>query len=274
MKTSQSYTETGYTHGHSAPVLAAHATRSAATSAGYLLPELEPGMSLLDIGCGPGTVALDLAERVRPGRVVGVDPSLEALEAARDEASRRGDRTTDFMAADVAELPFADASFDVVHAHQVLQHLQDPVGALREMARVSASLVAVRDVEYRTMSWYPDIPGLNMWLDTYRAIARANAAEPDAGRHLKSWARAAGLEDLQVTASTWCYTDPESVHWWSTSQAARVAGQTFTRQAVEIGRSRADVEEMRRAWLDWGASPDAYFAMVHTELLARVPARR
>ncbi len=274
MKTSHSYTESGYTHGHSAPVLAAHSTRTAADSAGYLLPELHPGMSLLDIGCGPGTVTLDLAGRLHPGRVVGIDPSAEALEAARDEAARRGDTTTTFLAADVAALPFDDASFDVVHAHQVLQHLADPVGALAEMSRVARELVAVRDVEYRTMSWYPDLPGLDMWLETYRAIARGNGAEPDAGRHLKSWALAAGLEDLQVTASTWCYTDPESVHWWSTSQAARVAGQTFTRQAVEIGRSRADVEEMRRAWLDWGASPDAYFAMVHTELLARVPARR
>ncbi|AXE38181.1 Demethylrebeccamycin-D-glucose O-methyltransferase [Acidipropionibacterium virtanenii] len=273
VRSSHSYAESSYTHGHSAPVLNAHATRTATSSAHYLLGSLRPGMSLLDVGCGPGTVTLDLAERVRPGLVVGVDPSVEALEAARAEASRRADRTTTFMAADVVALPFEDGSFDVVHAHQVLQHLQDPVAALREMARVSASLVAVRDVEYRTMSWYPDLPGLDMWLDTYRGIARANGAEPDAGRHLKAWARAAGLENLRVTASTWCYCDPVSVRWWSSSQAARVSGATFTRQALSAGRSTADIEEMARAWIDWGRSPDAYFVMVHTELVAEVPAR-
>ncbi len=251
-------------------MLAAHATRTAESSAGYLLPQLRPGMNLLDVGCGPATITLDLAERLRPGKVIGVDAATEALEAARAEAARRGDTTTTFQVADISALPFADGSFDVVHAHQVLQHLQDPVAALAEMARVSGSLVAVRDVEYRTMSWYPEVPGLEFWLDTYRRIAHANDAEPDAGRYLKAWAHAAGLDDVTVTATAWTYADPVSVHWWSRSQAARVHGEAFTRQAVEAGCSAADVEEMTQAWIDWGDSPDAYFAMVHTELLARI----
>ncbi|MDN5977852.1 methyltransferase domain-containing protein [Acidipropionibacterium jensenii] len=259
-----------YTHGYERPVLAAHATRTAQTSAGYLLPHLRPGMSLLDVGCGPASITLDLAQRLRPGRVLGVDTSAQALAAARAEAARRGDSTTSFEQADAYSLPCADGSFDVVHAHQVLQHLADPVAALREMARVAGSLVAVRDVEYRTMSFFPDLPGLQMWLDTYRQIARANDAEPDAGRYLKAWAHAAGLADTTVTVSAWCYADPDSVHWWSHSQAERVHGQAFTSEAIEAGRSAAEVEEMVQAWIDWGDSPDAYFTMTHTELLARV----
>ncbi len=251
-------------------MLAAHATRTAENSAGYLLPHLHPGMSLLDVGCGPAAITLDLAARLRPGQVVGVDTSAQVLAAARAEAARRGDDTTSFQQADVSSLPFDDGSFDVVHAHQVLQHLADPVAALREMARVAGSLVAVRDVEYRTMSFFPELPGLEMWLDTYRRIARSNAAEPDAGRYLKAWARAAGLDDVAVTVSSWCYADPVSVRWWSRSQAERVHGQTFTRQAIEAGRSAADVEEMVQAWIDWGDSPDAYFTMAHTEVIARV----
>lgn len=269
MSTSIPYRERDYTHGHSAPVLRAHATRTAENSAGYLLGSLRPGMSLLDVGSGPGSITLDLAERLHPGRVVGVDPSPEALETARAAARQRGDTTTVFQDADAAHLPFADGQFDVVHAHQVLQHLQNPVGALAEMARVAGRLVAARDVEYRTMSWYPGSPGLDLWLEVYRAAARANGAEPDAGRHLKAWARAAGLDPVAITVSPWCYADPESTHWYSRSQAARVGGRTFARQAEALGYGPDDIQQMVQGWLGWGDSPDAYFVMTHTELLAQ-----
>lgn len=62
-----------YTHGHHESVLRAHRRRTAKDSAGYLLPHLQPGMSLLDVGCGPGTITVDLAARVAPGRVTAVE---------------------------------------------------------------------------------------------------------------------------------------------------------------------------------------------------------
>src|SRR6188472_2086916 len=62
-----------YTHGHHESVLRSHEWRTAENSAAYLLPHLQPGMDLLDVGCGPGTITLDLARLVAPGHVVGVD---------------------------------------------------------------------------------------------------------------------------------------------------------------------------------------------------------
>ena len=83
-------------------------------------------------------------------------------------------------------LAFPDASFDVVHAHQVLQHLTDPVAALREMRRVCRpdGVVAARDSDYAAFTWFPDDPRLTRWLELYHEVARSNDAEPDAGRHL------------------------------------------------------------------------------------------
>ncbi|MEX3508719.1 methyltransferase domain-containing protein [Kocuria carniphila] len=261
-----------YSHGHSPSVLASHGTRSAADYAAYLVPELSPGMSLLDIGCGLGSITLDLAELVAPGPMVGTDQSPAAVNSAADAARARHSSNVTFMTADVYALPFEDESFDVVHAHQVLQHLPDPVLALREMSHVCRpdGVMAVRDADYASMAWFPESPGLSRWLDIYQAMARANHGEPDAGRHLKSWARKAGLREVRVTASSWCYATEEGTRWWGDSWAARVRASSYGSRAVELGLSTpAELDEISEAWESWAGEPDAWFAMLHTEILAR-----
>src|SRR5919112_3295210 len=124
-----------YTHGHHESVLRSHRWRTAANSAAYLLPYLSAGQTLLDVGCGPGTITADLATLVAPGRVTALEVTAEALDLARAEIGRRGLGTIDFVVGDVHALDFPDDTFDVVHAHQVLQHVTDPVAALREMRR-------------------------------------------------------------------------------------------------------------------------------------------
>src|SRR4051794_16226758 len=120
-----------YTHGHQDAVLRSHRWRTAQNSAAYLLPHLRPGMNLLDVGCGPGTLTLDLAQRVAPGRVVGVDVEPAVIEEASRLAEERKSDNLDFRVGDFrdAAASLTSRSFDVVHAHQVLQHLRDPVGA-------------------------------------------------------------------------------------------------------------------------------------------------
>lgn len=141
---------TSYTHGHHESVLRSHRVRTAENSAGYLLPHLKPGMTVLDVGCGPATITVDLAARVAPGWVTAVEQTDDALSLGRAEAQRRNVSNVSFVTSDVHALDFPDDTFDVVHAHQVLQHLADPVQALREMRRVCApgGVVAARDADY------------------------------------------------------------------------------------------------------------------------------
>ena len=248
-------------------------TRGAADSAAYLLAHLRAGMDLLDVGCGPASITADLAERVAPGRVVALDAAAGALEAARATLSERGlSEQVEVTCGDVMALPFEDASFDVVHAHQVLQHLADPVGALAEMRRVTrpGGIVAVRDAVYSAMTWFPEPAGMEQWRSVYMATARANGGEPDAGSRLLSWARAAGFADASASASTWCYATPADRAWQSQTWAQRCL-TSFGPRAVELGLADgADLEAMAQAWRQWGDSEDAWFVVVHGEVLARV----
>ncbi|TFV74976.1 methyltransferase domain-containing protein [Blastococcus sp. CT_GayMR19] len=261
-----------YTHGHAEPVLQSHRRRTAENSAAYLLPVLRPGLDLLDVGCGPGTITVDLAARVAPGRVVGIDVSADPLAEARTAAERAGVQVT-FEVGDVYALDAARDSFDVVHAHQVLQHLTDPVAALREMARVCrpGGVVAVRDVDYAATTWFPADPGLDRWLDLYSRVARRNDAEPDAGRRLVSWAHAAELRNTVATASTYCFSSPDEREWWGRSWAGRATASSFAEQAVAYGlATTAELEEIADAWLRWSEADDGWLGMLHGELLIRV----
>ncbi len=261
-----------YTHGHHEAVLRSHQWRTAENSAAYLLPYLHVGQSLLDIGCGPGTITADLAERVAPGRVVGLDQAAAVLDQARAAATARGLDTVDFTVGDVHALEFPDASFDVVHAHQVLQHVGDPVAALSEMRRVcrSGGIVAARDSDYAAFAWYPRIPALDEWLALYRSVARHNGGEPDAARHLLSWARRAGFDDIRATASTWCFATPTERTWWGAMWSERIVSSGIAEQAVQSGLATGDdLARMSRAWRAWSEADDGWFAVVHGEIICR-----
>ncbi|MFI9585257.1 methyltransferase domain-containing protein [Streptomyces sp. NPDC052236] len=262
-----------YTHGHHDSVLRSHRWRTAANSAAYLLAELRPGLDVLDVGCGPGTITADLAGLVAPGRVTAVDAAEDVLRQARETAAGRGLDNVHFAVADVHALDFPDDSFDVVHAHQVLQHVGDPVRALREMRRVCrpGGVVAARDSDYGAFTWFPAIPALDEWLSLYRRVARANGGEPDAGRRLLSWARAAGFTDIAATASAWCFATPGDRAWWSGLWAERTTASVYAKLAVDGGH--ATPQELTAAadgWREWGDHDDAWFMVPHGEVLCRV----
>lgn len=261
-----------YTHGHHESVLRSHQRRTAEDSAAYLLPHLKSGLSVLDVGCGPGTITADLAARVAPGPVTAVDQSADVLDAARAEVQRRGLSNVSFATADVHRLDFADGTFDVVHAHQVLQHVADPVGALREMRRVCApgGLVAARDADYAGFIWFPQRPALDLWRDLYARAARANGGEPDAGRRLLSWAQQAGFDDIAPSGSVWCYATPSTREWWGGMWADRILHSRIASDLLEWGlATSAQLEEISAAWRDWAAAPDGWIALPHGEILCR-----
>jgi SAM-dependent methyltransferase len=259
-----------YTHGHHESVLRSHRWRTAENSAGYLLPHLKPHMRILDVGCGPGTITAGLADRVPQGHVTGIDAAPDILDQARELAAQR--HNLDFTTGDVYALDYPDATFCVVHAHQVLQHLGDPVRALTQMRRVTkpGGLIAARDADYGAMVWYPAFPVLDDWLTLYQQVARGNGGEPDAGRRLHAWARQAGLSDVTATSTTWTYATPLEREWWGGLWADRTVMSSYAANAINGGYATAeDLERIAEGWRTWAAHQDGWFSVVNAEILCR-----
>jgi ubiquinone/menaquinone biosynthesis C-methylase UbiE len=265
-------TDHPYLHGHHESVLRSHRWRTAENSAGFLIPSLEPGAKVLDVGCGPGTITVGLAGYVGDGHVIGIDAAQGVLADARAEASRCGRTNVSFAVGDVYHLDFDDGTFDVVHAHQVLQHLHDPVSALLEMRRVCrhGGVVAARDGDYGAMFWSPDDPDMEEWRTLYRRVARSVDGEPDGGRRLPGWARQAGFTDVTVSSTSWCYSTREERSWWGDLWAERLTRSTFAHQALHHGlASEQDLERLAHAWRRWASSDEGMFVIPHGEILCR-----
>jgi len=264
-----------YQLGHHPAVVARHERRTVETAAAFLLPLLKPGMRLLDVGCGPGSITSGLARRVAPGETIGIDYSPDVIARARSLASRRAAATTapnlSFEVGSVYEPPFAAGTFDAVFMHQVMQHLRHPSDALRQMRTLLApgGLLAVRVVDWGTAIFYPETEGMRRLLALQFDLARRNGGEPNAGRYLRRWLREAGFAEMHVTSSTESDGDARSTQERGEMFAERVLVSGLAERALECGvATRAHLESMAAAWREWGRHPDAFFCFSHIEVVA------
>ncbi|MEO8604932.1 MAG: methyltransferase domain-containing protein [bacterium] len=261
-----------YTHGHHASVVGQHRKRTAAEAARFLLPHLRPGMRLLDVGCGPGSITVGLAEAVAPGEVLGIDLAADVLDIGRELAAEKHLTNVRFERADLLEIAEHDGGFDVVFAHQVLQHVPDPAAALAAMRRLlkDGGVVAVRDGDYGTCTWNPPDARLARWLEIYHAVAARNGGEADAGRYLNGWLHAAGFREVQLSGTTWTFPGYDSVETWTSSWAERTTSSNLAVKAVEYRiAERAELEEIAAGFREWARNPAAFFSIGHVEALGR-----
>ncbi|KAI0401287.1 ubiE/COQ5 methyltransferase [Xylaria palmicola] len=264
-----------YTHGHHTSVVKSHARRTAQNSATFLLPHIEPHHRILDVGCGPGSITIDLAQLVPQGSVIGVDAVEGVLAQARDLARERGvEGNLTFRKHDANELPFDDGEFDIAFCHQVLHHVHEPVAILKEMARVTkkGGLVAAREVDYGALAWYPELPGLDKWEEIHMGVIGANGGHPKAGRYVKAWAGEVGFasEDITFTWGIWNYQEDEAVAWGK-SWADRTLYSSYASTSLEKGIStQGDLDYISETWRKWGESKGAFIIIPHGEILCRV----
>ena len=263
-----------YLHGHHRSVLSAHSARTADDAAAFLLPHIRPGMKLVDVGCGPGTITVGLATAVgKTGYVLGID----IADGLRDEWDKRLQETEasnlEFQIDNIYVTHLERDQFDVVFAHQVLQHLGDPVGALTAACRLAKSggLVAVREVDWGTFAAYPQTQELDDFRRVYDAVALRNGGTPHAGRHMLQWMQATGeLTDIQITTSTWTFYEESGKTWWGDQWSQRILVSDIAVKAIDYGiATRAELEAISMGWQEWKNAPGSVSCFTHFEGLAR-----
>jgi ubiquinone/menaquinone biosynthesis C-methylase UbiE len=264
-----------YTHGYSPEQRRFLSMRSARRDADFLLPHLRPGMRVLDCGCGGGWLTVGLAEAVAPGEVVGFDRDAGQIEAAAALAAERKQANARFEVANVYELPFPDASFDAALAHTVLEHVSDPLRALKELRRVlkPGAVVGIKDPDYGSTLQEPVIALASEALSLYRRVAQHNGASPYYARGLRRLLREAGFERAAVTASALVAGDDQSARFlfsvmlkpWFQEPAFvdTVKAQGWADQA----KLDAMFDALERAF----HSPDAFLAVTMCAAIAWVP---
>ncbi len=257
-----------YLHGHHDSVLRSHRWRTAENSAAYFVKVIEPDWVILDVGCGPGSITADFGALVPEGLVIGVNASPEVLGEAADTSP-----STPFLAADLFALPFEPHSVDAVHMHMVLQHVPDPVGALRAVSELirPGGVIAARDSDYSAMRWSPPSALLDRWMEIYQASARLSGGEPNAGAYLSGWAAEAGLDDVSASSSTWVYDTEDKRQWWGSLWSERILASRFADVVLEHGlASRQELEAISEDWMRFATSSDGRSEVPCGEILCRV----
>jgi ubiquinone/menaquinone biosynthesis C-methylase UbiE len=166
---------------------------------------LEPGTRLLEVGTGVGAVLAVLGQEFPGVELHGVDIEQKQLDFAGGHLERAGVEAT-LRQADALALPFPDEYFDHVWMMWFLEHVQDPLAALREAKRVLVpdGRITAIEVDYSTVRAEPPTPELDALFD---AMVRAMAASgwSDAGTRLPGWLREAGFRAVD---------DGKRPFWW------------------------------------------------------------
>src|SRR6516162_6179935 len=245
---------------------AVHARRTGVAAA-FLAPQLHAGMQLIDCGCGPGSITVDLARAVAPGEAIGIDIRADALTHARTLARERGIANVAFQAASVYQLPYADGSFDAAFACAVLQHLAAPLAALRELRRVlkPGGVIGVADGSSTISFRYPTNPFLQAW-DKLRGLEREhNTGRPYEALALRALLREAGFVRTQASGTLTTETGPPA---GSLEETRRVAQNHVIRLRGVLGKlavaqgwaTRDELAQMVDALIAWGEASDAFYA--------------
>lgn len=241
--------------------------RNARTFLPFLLPYLRSGLDVLDAGCGVGSIALDLAPQVAPGRMVGVDVDLDQIDLARRSAAERAIDNAEFSTASVYELPFDDATFDIVYANTVLLYLREPVRALAEMRRVlrPGGLAAASDDDLSTVVISPERPELKLAPRLFECAVEHEGGNARYSRHLRTLMLEAGFVRTQgVALAPEVYGDTESARWFAEFAVGLFSTETMSELIVGEGwATRAELDAVIAALREWGEKPDAFAAWLY-----------
>ncbi len=241
---------------------------------GFLFSHLTPGLRLLDVGCGPGNLAVQLAEAIKPGELVGIDVEPSQIEIAQQLGKKSGNDNLTFEVADVVNLPFDDSCFDVVHCGGVLGYIPDTTAALAEIKRVlrPGGTIACRDMIVDSCFAHPDTGFMRRGWQMLADLIEADDGHPQMGKDLKLHLKQAGFSDIEMSGSFDFYNTPEEINLFYGMVKGWFLGGDPAEAALKYGAATEDLlQQIGLALEAWRIHPGALVGIAFGRALAVCP---
>ncbi|MGD1030506.1 MAG: methyltransferase domain-containing protein [Opitutaceae bacterium] len=196
------HADKAYTPGYSDNAVDFMLRRTVESHGAFILPYLRTGLTVLDCGCGPGSITRSIASHVPDGKIVGVDFSESQISAARGRNHPAGSAHVSFQTASAYDLPFAGGTFDIVFSHALLEHLSEPARAVAEFKRVlkGGGTLGVCSPDWGGFLLAPTSQGLVTAIEDYKKLQIANGGDVHVGRQLGKLLLSAGFLEVKMDA--------------------------------------------------------------------------
>ncbi len=251
----------GYAPGYAHDAVAMMSARTAAERATFAQPLFGPGMWVVDVGCGPGSITLGLAPE---SRVTGVDRDAGQVALARDAARRAGKSKVDFVVGSAYALPVSTGSVDVAFSHALIEHLAAPLEALAELRRIlrPGGSLALSTSDWSRVRLRPKTANVDAALRGHYLLRRRGGGDPFAGKKIADLCAAAGFANIQSRAR---YREDMPYRDLAKYVEARLEAALAD---PDLARDRDQLASAARsAWM-WARSGDGDFTQCWVELTA------